>query len=93
MPTITFANPKGGSGKTTSALILATELARKGALVTVIDADPEHWISGWAGKPARPKTLDVISEVTEDNIIESIDEAAERSQFVIVDPEGTANYG
>ncbi len=40
MPVIAFANPKGGSGKSTSALLLATELAVKGASVTIIDADP-----------------------------------------------------
>ena len=43
MPTISFANPKGGAGKTTSALLLATELAGRGAEVVVIDADPERW--------------------------------------------------
>ncbi|RYF34242.1 MAG: ParA family protein, partial [Cytophagaceae bacterium] len=41
MPTIVFVSPKGGAGKTTAALILASELAR-GAAVTVIDADPNH---------------------------------------------------
>ena len=43
MPVIAFANPKGGAGKTTTALLLATELAAKKAAVTVIDADPEKW--------------------------------------------------
>ena len=40
MPVITFANPKGGAGKTTTALILANELASKGAKISIIDADP-----------------------------------------------------
>lgn len=91
MPTISFANPKGGSGKTTAALILASELASKGAHVTVIDADPEHWISGWGELPGKPATLQVIKDVTEDSIVEQIDQAAERSQFVIIDLEGTAS--
>ena len=31
MPVIVFASPKGGAGKSTSAVVLATELALKGA--------------------------------------------------------------
>ena len=40
MPTIVFANPKGGAGKSTAAVILATQLARRGGKVTILDADP-----------------------------------------------------
>jgi chromosome partitioning protein len=40
MPTIAFASPKGGVGKSTAAVLLATELAGFGAGVTMIDADP-----------------------------------------------------
>jgi chromosome partitioning protein len=36
MPTIVFASPKGGAGKSTSAVVLATELAGQGASVTII---------------------------------------------------------
>ena len=51
MPVIAFANSKGGSGKTTSALLLACELANAKA-VTLIDADPRHPISRtWAALP------------------------------------------
>ncbi|MCY3874936.1 MAG: AAA family ATPase [Rhodobacteraceae bacterium] len=45
MPVISFANPNGGAGKTTFALVLATQLSENGASVTIIDADPERWIS------------------------------------------------
>ncbi|WP_313228507.1 ParA family protein [Sphingobium yanoikuyae] len=44
MPTIAFISPKGGVGKTTAALLLASQLAR-GAKVSVIDADPNHPIA------------------------------------------------
>ena len=47
MPTIVFVSPKGGAGKTTSALVLAEQLARS-ADVTVIDADPNRPIENWA---------------------------------------------
>ena len=91
MPVISFANPKGGAGKTTTALLLATELAAQGASVTIIDADPENWISQWGALPGRPDGVDIVRDLTEDTIVEEIDEAAGRSQFVIVDLEGTAS--
>lgn len=47
MPVITFANTKGGAGKTTAVLLLATELARAGHRVAILDADPQHWITRW----------------------------------------------
>jgi chromosome partitioning protein len=51
MPTISFIQPKGGAGKSTSALILAAELA-KGAQVIVIDADPNAQM-GQPGQRSR----------------------------------------
>lgn len=91
MPVIVLANPKGGAGKTTSALLLATELSQKGLTVTIVDADPERWISQWATLPQKPETIEVIGNVSEDTIIDVIDEASSTSQFVIVDLEGTAS--
>ena len=91
MPVIAFANPKGGAGKTTSALLLASELARRGAEVSIIDADPEKWISQWGALPGRPSNIAIVSDVTEDSIVDQIEESAAKAQFVIVDLEGTAS--
>ena len=91
MPVITFASPKGGAGKTTAALLLSTELAVKGFHVTVIDADPLKWINGWSKLPDKPEKLEVLADLTEDTIIEAIDQAQIRSQFVVIDLEGTAS--
>jgi len=91
MPTIVFATPKGGAGKSTSAVILATELAGKGGTVTIIDADPNKPVSQWAKLPGRPQTLSVVADATEETIIDQINEAKRHSQFVIVDLEGTAS--
>lgn len=90
MPTIVFVSPKGGAGKTTSALILATQLAKK-TKVTVIDADPNHPIATWAAGGNKPDTMTVISDTNEETIADRIDEAAAESPFVIVDLEGTAS--
>ena len=91
MPTIVFASPKGGAGKSTSAVVLSCEFARKGAAVTMIDADPNRPVSQWARRPGKPASLDVLSSVTEETIIDEIEAAAARVPFVIVDLEGTAS--
>lgn len=91
MPTIAFANPKGGAGKTTAALLLASQIADRGTPVTIIDADPERWISQWGKLPGKPDNILIRSDVTEETILDAIDEAAAETAFVIVDLEGTAN--
>ncbi|HAE47170.1 MAG: ParA family protein [Tistrella sp.] len=90
MAIIAFANPKGGAGKTTSALILGTELAAR-TKVAVIDADPNHPITDWAALPGKPDNLTVLGDIGEHNIVETIDAAAETHAFVLVDLEGTAS--
>jgi chromosome partitioning protein len=91
MPTIVFASSKGGAGKSTSAVLLATELAESGAGVTIIDADPNKPVSRWGRRPGKPKNLTVIDDVTEQTVIRTIDQEARRAAFVIVDLEGTAS--
>lgn len=91
MPTIVFASPKGGAGKTTSATLLASELALQGAGVTVIDGDPNKNISEWASRPGRPDQVTVIADVTEESILDQIEQAAAETPFVVIDLEGTAS--
>lgn len=91
IPIIVFGSPKGGVGKSTAAVILATQLAESGASVTIIDADPNKPVSRWAKRPGKPHNLILIDSVTEQTIIRTIDEAARKTAFVIVDLEGTAS--
>jgi chromosome partitioning protein len=91
MPTIVFASPKGGAGKSTSAVLLATQLATSGASVTIIDADPNKPVSRWGRLPGKPEVLTVIDDVTEKTVISVIDSEATKTAFVIVDLEGTAS--
>jgi chromosome partitioning protein len=90
MPTIAFVSPKGGAGKTTSAFLLSTALAKFQA-VTVIDADPNHPIQSWASGGNTPQAMTIVSDVDEDTIIERIEDAASKTPFVVVDLEGTAS--
>lgn len=106
MPIITFASPKGGCGKSTSALLLATELAARNTTVTIIDQDPNHPLHDWAKKKGRPDNIEVLSRVTcnedpdkdprapvvtNDRLPDLIADASHRSVFVIVDLEGIAD--
>ncbi len=91
MPTIVFASPKGGAGKTTSAFILATELADRGMSVTVIDADPNHPIANWAKRGGEAPNLTVLINDKEDAILDDIERASQGADFVVVDLEGTAS--
>jgi chromosome partitioning protein len=91
MPTIVFASPKGGAGKSTAAIILATELALKGAGVTILDADPNKPISHWDRRAGRPENIAVVASIPEGGIIDEIKAASQRTPFVIVDLEGTAS--
>lgn len=91
MPVISLASSKGGPGKSTTAVLLACELAQQGASVTVIDADPNKAIFNWSKKAPPPERLTVIDSVSETTIMDHIEEAARETQFVIVDLEGTAS--
>ena len=95
MHTIVFASSKGGAGKTTAAIILASELAQQGEKkninITMIDADPNQHSSKWALKQGCPKNIDIIECSDEESIIDDIEKANEKSDFVIVDLEGTAS--
>lgn len=89
MPTIVFVSPKGGVGKTTSAMILATQISRA-APVTVVDADPNRPFRSWASGGNAPENMHIVADADEDNIIDKIEDAAANTPFVIVDLEGTA---
>lgn len=91
MPVISFANAKGGAGKTTAALLLATEIAERGRRVTIFDADPQRWISHWADLPGRSANIEVVNQLNAGSITEQILDSAEHSDYVIIDLEGTEN--
>ena len=72
-------------------MLLATELAERGTTVTIVDADPNQPVTRWSRKPGKPENLAVISDVTEETLIDAIDASARKTAFVIVDLEGAAS--
>lgn len=92
-PIWTLLSPKGGAGKTTLALILAGEFARRGQNVVIIDADPNQPVVRWKSKDNGPVNIEVIADEHEDGktMIDNIERAQKDADIVIIDTEGTNN--
>lgn len=88
MPVISFANAKGGAGKTTAALLLATELAQQGYRVGILDTDPQRWITQWHELSGPQHNIEVISEVTVASLQGHIRELARTADYTIIDLAG-----
>lgn len=91
MPVVTVASPKGGSGKSTASVILATELAHAGAEAVILDCDPNHSISVWANRAKLPQRISVRTDVGEAEIVRTIKQQDADGRIVIVDLEGVAS--
>lgn len=94
MFTITFANPKGGSGKTTSAMLLAEQIRGAGASVAVLDCDPNQNIMQWAEQReglGRAVPFLVRPVPTEAAFLDTVDDIRGRADYLIIDLEGTAS--
>lgn len=89
MSVITLANTKGGAGKTTAALLLATEYARQGYKVAIMDADPQKWITAWSEAGGGAANLEIVSEVTAASLQTNIREMRDRIDFFIIDLAGS----
>lgn len=88
MPVITFANTKGGAGKTTAVMLLATELEQMGHRVTILDADPQYWINRWHENSGKHTSIEVIPYVTMASIERQIREIRDSADFVLIDLPG-----
>jgi chromosome partitioning protein len=91
MPVITVGSSKGGCGKTTTVLALASETRSAGAEVCIIDADDQlsayNWYQKWQAKD-RITVIDASNLNRDIDIRAHIKDAAAKYAFVIVDPAG-----
>lgn len=91
MPVVVVASSKGGAGKSTTAVLLGTELAHMGVPVTMLDCDPNHSLSIWASKGKLPANITALSDITESSIIKTIKQYDVDGGMVVVDLEGVAS--
>lgn len=91
MPIITVGSSKGGCGKTTTVLALASEIRSAGQSVCVIDADDQlsafNWYQKWEAKD-RITAVDASNLSRDIDILAHIKKAAAEFPFVIIDPAG-----
>ncbi|UHS59214.1 ParA family protein [Agrobacterium vaccinii] len=88
MAVITFANTKGGAGKTTAVLLLASELARRGLRICVVDTDPQRWLSKWRESADHRVDLSVITYVSASSLQNHVLENRRKFDHVIIDLPG-----
>ena len=88
MAVITFANSKGGAGKTTAVLLLATELVRRNFRVCILDTDPQRWISRWFETAEQRPNLTVETFVSMATIQKTVTESQRDWDYVIIDLPG-----
>jgi chromosome partitioning protein len=86
---ITFAQQKGGAGKTTVLAHLAAAWAEAGRRVALIDLDPQRSLTRWAGLRADPRLA--LIESKDYRASADMKAAARSHDFVLVDCPGAAS--
>jgi chromosome partitioning protein len=84
---VALLNQKGGVGKTTLALHLAGEWARRGARVTLVDADPQGSALDWSEARAHgdaPRLFGVVG-LARDTLHREAAELAKAADVVVID--------
>lgn len=85
MPMIAITNLKGGTGKTTSSMLLAEAFYRLGQKVIVFDADPQASASIWAADAAQEGAGPLHFDVVPANVQSIKAGRADADAIVIVD--------
>lgn len=91
-PVISFASSKGGAGKSTATLTLASELVQQlKKPITIIECDANEPFVTWADLKRKPDLIKIVSDESEDTILDNIEKAKRDSAVVLIDLEGTKN--
>ena len=94
MKRITVCNQKGGAGKTTLTMLLATSLAKAGHTVGIIDLDPQGTSTDWLNNLPSPEenlslaedggSYDVIFYDTPPALGDTLAEALQESDIAVI---------
>jgi chromosome partitioning protein len=94
MPIITIASTKGGVGKSTFTINLATAIQSTGAKVAVLDADTQNTVSKWNKireyMRSQGETLNSIfvASATGDTLLEIANDKKNQGYIVLIDSPG-----
>ncbi len=95
MPCIVITNAKGGVGKSTCSILLATEFAHQGYEVSLIDCDPNLSVTRYftAGQKGgvSPKRLSLVPDQDKSSIVKTIKDLDVEGAIVVVDLPGQAS--
>lgn len=85
-----FVNQKGGVGKTTLAVNVAAERARRGRRVLLIDADPQGSALDWQAQRGRMEraSLIAVAGFPRDTIHREIDQLGAGYDDIVIDAPG-----
>ena len=85
MALVLFANTKGGSGKTTAALVFATEVLHHDARVAIFEGDPNAPLSRWANNRGVPVVIGAdVRPHTAAQAAAAIDKAAGGHRMILI---------
>jgi len=91
VPIIAFATSKGGSGKTTSCILVAGEIAARGERVLILDTDPQQSVVKWFERCRAanrlPERIEVVSCLGEAALADRL-KALPVDGFVFIDVQG-----
>ncbi len=85
-----FASTKGGVGKTTLVMSLASDLRRRGKSVLLLDCDPNRHLAEWAHRRNDVGVV-AIDEITEANVRQTVQTHAPNYDHTLIDLAGFGN--
>ena len=85
-----FASTKGGVGKTSLVMALATDLRRRGRTVLLLDCDPNCHLTEWVRRRSDAG-IAAIDEITEANVRQTVQQHAPGYDYTLIDLAGFGN--